>query len=349
MTIWINFVELRKQLDFQKVLASFEVQLEPKGNDGQHVGRCPLPTHPDAKGKTFSANYAKGVWQCFGCHESGNVIDFAVLMEGKNKKDGQAVRAVAASLRERFVEKRPADTPRHKPPQREAGKSVVVNQPLDFELKTLETEHPFFAERKLLPETVARFGLGFCKRGSLSGRIAVPLADDAGQLVGYAGLDPGAGESVGNMPRYVFPTRREHDGIEHVFDSGKFLYNGHRLGKAVKDLIVVRECHTLWHLFQGGFANVVALMSDQCSEEQAAIIPLLTADTARVWLLTDSSAESENTGHSFLPQVAVDRLCRWIKVKREEEIAPDHPLLSAFTKEPYHTLLSLNVSGLKFW
>jgi hypothetical protein len=60
MKNWINFVELRKQLVFADVLASYDVTLEPK-KAGQHVGRCPLPTHPDAKGKTFSANFEKGL------------------------------------------------------------------------------------------------------------------------------------------------------------------------------------------------------------------------------------------------------------------------------------------------
>lgn len=341
MSQWINFTELREQLVFVDVLASYNVTLEPKGNGDQHVGKCPLPSHKDASGKTFSANFAKGIWQCFGCHESGNVIDFGVLMEGKSKRDGQAVRAVAKMLKERFVEKRvngdsPSATrkaenvPRSNAPAfPSAAQQTVINQPLDFELKTLETAHPFFDERKLSQETVARFGLGFCKRGSLSGRIAVRLCDDAGQLVGYAGL--ALDRSI--KPRYLFPTPREHEGVRHVFDPGKFLYNGHRLAKAVKELIVVRECHSVWHLFQGGFANVVALMSDQCSDDQAAMVSIITtAENARVWLLTDSSAEADETARSFLPKVAADRLCRWIKVKADEDIAPEHPLLRALPR-----------------
>jgi DNA primase len=325
---WINFTELRKQLSFAAVLSAYNVHLEPKGNSDQHVGKCPLPSHHDAKGNTFSANFAKGVWQCFGCHESGNVIDFAVLMERKNKKDGQAVRAVAMQLKERFVEKRPG-TSAPTTQKREAAKPVVVNQPLDFALKTLEALHPYFDERKLLPETVARFGLGFCKRGSLSGRIAIPLEDDAGQLIGYAGLDP---EGKSGVPRYAFPIPREHEGKTYAFDPGRFLYNGHRLARAVKDLIVVRECHTVWHLFQGGFANVVALMTDRSSEEQGALIPLLTSESARIWFLTDSSHESYDTAAHFLPFAAANRLCRWIKVQTEEEMVPDHPLLRALKR-----------------
>src|SRR5579871_6557071 len=130
MSHWINFTELRKQLSFADVLAHYNVRLEQKGNTNQHVGKCPLPAHRDANGKTFSANFAKGVFQCFGCHVSGNIIDFAVLMEGKNKKDGPAVRDVATMLQRRFVEKRPGNLPDRSARKPEVAKSaapIVVN------------------------------------------------------------------------------------------------------------------------------------------------------------------------------------------------------------------------------
>ena len=335
MKDWIDFAELRKQLVFSDVLASYDVTLTPKGNTGQHTGTCPLPSHEDAKGQTFSANFEKGIWQCFGCRESGNVIDFAVLMEERNRKNGKDVRAVAVMLRDRFVKKAAPDFPLDRPRSNDAAADApktVVNQPLDFALKTLEIAHPFFAEQNLSAETVSRFGLGFCKRGSLAGRIAVPLHDDQEQLVGYAGLLLDPKEDREDNPRYLLPAPREHDGVKHVFDAGKLLYNGFRIGKIVRDLIVVRECHTVWGLWQGGFANVVALMGDECSEEQATLLTFLTSDNARVWLLTDSSPESTTCAETLLMRVASSRLCRWVKVGKEQDIAPDHPFLAVLPK-----------------
>ena len=328
---WINFRELCKQLDFERVLASYEVRLEPKGGNGQFVGTCPLPSHPNAKGKTFSANFEKGVWQCFGCNQSGNTIDFAVLMEGKEKSNGTHVREVAVMLRERFVERKAAPAQKA-PPKGAMQGSQVVNQPLDFELKTLNAQHPYFAAHGYSKETAERFGLGFCTRGSLAGRIAVPLVDDGAELVGYAGLLLDMKEAGEGNPRYLFPGPRVHDEVTHVFDRGRFLYNGFRIGKAVKDLIVVRECHTVWRLWQGGFANVVALMGDECTAEQAGMLPLLTVDTARVWLLTDSSEGAAASAQTLLTKVTPSRLCRWLRVSKEEDLAPEHPLLEALPK-----------------
>lgn len=333
MKNWIDFDELRKQLVFADVFAYYKVSLTPKGKEGQHVGRCPLPTHQNASGKTFSANFEKGVFQCFGCKASGNVLDFAVLMEGRDKANGKDVREVATMLHERFVEKKalvPPASPKREEPQ--AKGKVVVNQPLDFELKTLDAAHPYFAKRKLSAETIARFGLGFCKRGLLAGRVAIPLVSEEAELVGYAGLLPDAEEASADVLKYLFPATRTHDDVTYMFQRGRFLYNGFRIGRSVKDLIVVRECHTVWNLWQGGFANVVALMGDDCSAEQATLTTTLTASSARIWLLTDSSMESEECAGAFLPKVASSRLCRWVKVGKEEEIAPEHPLLAVLPK-----------------
>src|ERR1043166_1698260 len=95
MTNWIDIKELRKQLDFADVLRHYGVELKPHGD--QHHGFCPLPQHQGKKNSpSFSANLKRGIWQCFGCGSKGNVLDFAVLMEKGNPKNGEDVRRVAA-------------------------------------------------------------------------------------------------------------------------------------------------------------------------------------------------------------------------------------------------------------
>ena len=337
MKRWINFDTLRKQLNFEEVLKGYNVHLKKKEHSDQHVGDCPLPTHEGRQGRCFSANFTKGLWQCFGCKQSGNVLDFAVLMEGKNKKNGAEVRETAMSLQERFLDpslppERPERTAPERPRTTASPTSTIINRPLDFALKTLEREHPYFGEHKISAETIARFGLGFCKRGSLAGRIAIPLEDDQAQLIGYTGLVLDETQVSEQMPKYQYPGNRDIDGVAHVFDRNKFLYNGFRVSKSVKDLIVVLEPHVVWALWQAGFANVVSLMGYECSHDQVTFVNLLTQDSGRVWLLTDESAESETCARDLLYQVALSRSCRWVRVDNQDRIAPDHPLLAVLPK-----------------
>ena len=74
-TTWIDFKELRTLLRFSEVFAHYNVQLNVKGE--RATGYCPLPTHQGKrKSPSFSVNIERGIWQCFGCHAKGNVLDF---------------------------------------------------------------------------------------------------------------------------------------------------------------------------------------------------------------------------------------------------------------------------------
>jgi len=70
---WVNFKELRAKLRFSDVLESYDVHLKVKGD--RATGFCPLPHHPRREGKrhspSFSANLARGIFQCFGCGAKG--------------------------------------------------------------------------------------------------------------------------------------------------------------------------------------------------------------------------------------------------------------------------------------
>jgi DNA primase len=64
---------------------------------------------------------------------------------------------------------------------------VVVNAPLNFALKNLNADHFNLVNRGLTKEAIACFGLGYCSKGLLSGRIAIPIPDRGGKLIGYTG------------------------------------------------------------------------------------------------------------------------------------------------------------------
>jgi DNA primase len=102
MSAWIDFRKLRQDADFPAVLRHYGVELRCSGVQGQ--GFCPLPTHRgQRRSPSFSVNFDKKIWQCFGCKARGNVIDFAVRMEGHSPSDTSAVREVAEKLQKDFV------------------------------------------------------------------------------------------------------------------------------------------------------------------------------------------------------------------------------------------------------
>ena len=314
---WINFKELREQLDFVEVLRLYNV--EPKLKGDQHHGFCPLPTHNGKRNSpSFSANVKKGIWQCFGCGGKGNVLDFAVLMEGGNPENGEDVQRVALKLKERFLGSAPsAKKPENE--KHETGENAIINAPLDFTLKGLDANHPYLLKRGFAPETIARFGLGFCSRGLLKDRIAIPLHDNAGKLIGYAGRVADDSTITEENPKYRFPGTRERKGLTYEFRKSLFLYNGHCITSPVSDLVVVEGFAGMWWLWQAGIAAVVGTMGSSCSEEQAEIIVSLVAPTGRVWAFTDGDKAGVRCAETILSLVAPYRFVRWVKLEPDKQ------------------------------
>jgi len=309
MTNWIDFKELRKQLDFGEVLRHYGVELKLSGE--QHHGFCPLPSHNGKKNSpSFSANLKRKIWQCFGCDGKGNVLDFAVLMEGGNPESGEDVQRIASQLRGRFLGD--SFSPKAEPKQKE-DENILVNAPLDFELKDLDAKHPYLFSRGFTAETIERFGLGYCHRGLLRGRIAIPIHNVDGKLVGYAGRVVDDSQTSEENPKYRLPGRRERDGVTYEFSKSLLLYNRHRIDAPVDDLVVVEGFTSVWRLSQAGIFNVVGTMGASCSFEQGRRITSLISPQGRLWIFTDGDEAGERCAAELFRRVAPDRSVRWIR------------------------------------
>jgi len=266
MNTWIDFKELRARLDFEQVLRRYNVEVKRKGS--QHHGFCPLPNHKGKRNSpSFSANLERGVFHCFGCGATGNILEFAALMENANPEDGTALRKVALKLKNEFCPHLGTNSTGTKksvvksPPSKSSELPVVVNQPLDFELKGLDRNHPYLGTRGFTKETIAHFGLGYCARGIFKERVAIPLHDAAGKLIGYCGRVVDDAAISEENPRYRFPSKRERDGRVFEFRKQAFIYNGFRFKTPLDDLIVVEGFTSVWWLHQNGLPRVVAVMA----------------------------------------------------------------------------------------
>lgn len=179
MASWIDFKELRSRIKLADVLAMYHVQLKVRGDRAS--GFCPLPGHKgsgegEKRSPSFSCNLTKGIFQCFSCGAKGNTIDLVVFLDGANPDDPAALRRAALKLHKAF------GSPSAKPllqgskpaaaasPLREGADTetlphegpIIVNAPLDFELKHLDPAHPYLSSRGLTSETIEYFGLGYC-------------------------------------------------------------------------------------------------------------------------------------------------------------------------------------------
>lgn len=150
----------------------------------------------------------------------------------------------------------------------------------------------YLASRGLAAETIRAFGVGFYRgSGFLRGRIVIPIHDEHGALIAYAGraID-------GHEPKYRFPTD---------FPKSLVLFNLHRVLKTgARTVIVVEGFFDARAVHQGGYPAVVALMGSTLSRLQA---DLLCAHVDRVLLMLDGDAAGRH-GATAIANALTERI-----------------------------------------
>ena len=311
---WVDFKEIKENVSMEEILDHYGLLKCLKKRKDELIGFCPVHDEKHYNKNSFCVSTVKNNWHCFSCGAGGNVLDFVAAME---KVD---IRQAGLLIQKRFgvvseedkklvKEKRKIEEPK----EDKKNPGEVVNPPLTFELKTLDPEHPYLKEKGLKEETIEEFGLGFCKKGLMKGRIVIPIHNENGQLVAYAGKypgDPPEGES-----KYKFPTK---------FRKSLVVFNLNRLKDKAKDerVILVEEFFDVFNLWQAGYKNVVALMGTSMSDEQEKLIVEVVGGNGRVVLMFDSDEAGVKATTEVVERL-IDKV--YLKIIRlgQEGLQPD--------------------------
>lgn len=238
MDHYIDFAVIKQSVALAVVLRQYQVPLRRSGRD-QYRGICPI--HRGTGREAFHANLRRNLFHCFSCGAGGTVLDFIVAMEGCTLREAacklQPMAAMPASAAPVAVPGNPRVTKKTTPPL-----------PLRFTLRNIDRSHPYLAARGIARATAEEFGIGYYRgSGILSGRLVIPIHNEHGELVAYAGraLD-------GTQPRYRFPGG---------FAKSEILFNSHRAAAAgQQSAVLVEGFFDCMKLHQAGMTAVVALL-----------------------------------------------------------------------------------------
>ncbi len=207
--------ELKERIDIVEFISRY-VKLKKSGSN--YFGLCPFHVE---KTPSFSVNPEKGFFHCFGCGESGDVIKFYMKIENLEFKE--AVRELAEQYGieiHRFKEQHSILFDIH----------TYINKLFRNELhKHLEATN-YLKQRKIPPEAIDRFGIGFGRSTEIlirkmtsefpykeliksglfvegryglhmrfDNRITFPIKDLKGRIVGFGGRTI----SGGGKPKYI--------------------------------------------------------------------------------------------------------------------------------------------------
>ncbi len=327
---YVDFAFVKANASFEKIAAAYNLTLTGAGTERAVL--CPF--HRETKA-SCKINLEKRIFHCFGCGERGNVLEFVARLLG----DEADLRAAALNIAE--ICNIPPAPPRgnraksRKRPQgaaREAGAAQIsskpetaaseargapgepVNPPLAFRLK-LDPGHPYSSARGLSPDVVETFGLGYCSRGMMGGRVCVPIHNEHGELVAYAGRFA-SDEVPEGEERYKLPAK---------FRKSAVLYNLHRAAHG-EHLVLVEGYWSAIRLHTLG-VPVAALMGSSISEEQIAL--LCYRGLRFVTLLLDGDEAGRKAREKALPELAHSFFVRapLLPVGQKPDTLPENDLL----------------------
>jgi len=300
---WVNFKDIKEKVSIEDLLSHYNLIEDLRRKGKELIGYCPIHDKNHYNKNSFSVNTEKNIWHCFSCDAGGNILDFVAFMEDVD------IRQAGLLIKKWFK----IDSQKDKELAKEKGKNKEeelneeVNKPLTFKLKNLDFNHNYLKERGLKKETIKEFGLGYCNRGLLKGRIAIPIHNKEGELVAYAGRYPG--DPPEEESKYKFPLN---------FKKNHVIFNLNRVkdNDKEKELILVEGFFDLFNLWQNGFRNTVTLMGTSLSKEQEELILRYLGKDGRITLIFDS----DEAGRKSVKEV-IEKLIEkvYIKVIRLKE------------------------------
>lgn len=287
---WVDFKEIKEKVTMEMVLSHYQLLGGLKQTPRGFRGPCPI--HKGSHGNQFHVDPQKNRWNCFGGCDmdqlEGHVIGFVAAMEGVNLRDAALLlaewyhidtkRPSKKQNRQKNKNEKPPEkpqapqTPPLEPPKEPekpaspAQNEEPENQELTFQLKNLRTDHPFFLERSIAPETIKHFGLGFCSKGIMKDRIVFPIHSHDGKLIGYTGRT--VLEVTDDNPKWKLPPN---------LIKPKVLLNFHQVVGKSRTVILVEGGFGLTAVHQAGFPNVVGLLGREILEE-----PIYSYDQLRL-------------------------------------------------------------------
>ena len=296
---FVDFKAVKAAITMEQLLVHYNILDQFKRTGDSLNGPCPI--HKGSNPTQFRVSTTKNLWNCFSdCEHGGNTLDFITKME-KCSIHAAALKAIewfnldpeamAASDDKAEPAEPKASVPAAKPATKTAANEEnpgdggrpqgLPNPPLKFRLDKLERNHPYLVEQRgLTPETIVDFGIGYCAKGMMADRIAIPIHNVKGEVVAYAGRF--VGEPPEGTPKYKLPPG---------FRKSQELFNLDRAIKepADKPLLIVEGFFDAMKIHDHGYRKVVALMGSTLSSVQEELIRQNTTSDSQVIVMLDEN------------------------------------------------------------
>ncbi len=346
------------------IVSAFGMYVTLKKRGRTHVCNCPFHSEKTPSCTVYPDTQS---FYCYGCGAGGDVITFTMKME--NLSYVEAVRLLA----QRCGMELPSQNPEEARNARMRVRILEINrESANFFYKQLISGNDkrgllYFASRKLKPEIIKKYGLGFapddwhmlhnhlkqkgytdaemvqagvCQEGRNGGvydnfrnRVMFPIVDLRGNVIGFGGrvLDD-------SKPKYL------NTGKTMVFDKGRNLFSMNFAKNAASTTMILAEGYMdVIAIHQAGFENVVATLGTAITPDQARLISQYAKE---VVIAYDSDGAGQAATQKALNHFsAVGLPCRVLKMVDAKD--PDE-FIKKFGTEQFRILIDHAGDALNF-
>ena len=195
--------DVRKVRDESDIIRIITAHTQLKKTGAQWMGLCPF--HGE-KSPSFSVNAEKGVYYCFGCQVSGDVIDFVREIEGLDFAGSVEFLAAKTGIPLRYT-----DHNEGRRRNRRKEHAEIVQKAVDFYHQRL-LEDPaarpardYLRSRGYAGEVARQFQIGWAPDEWSLLSLALGLSDDDLKATGLGGINKRGGQYDFFRARVVFP------------------------------------------------------------------------------------------------------------------------------------------------
>jgi CHC2 zinc finger len=239
---FLDFAAIKQQVSIRSAIDLLGLKLTE--HQSQWRGACPVCKSGGDRALVITPS--KNAFYCFAAHGGGDVIALAAHIKRVGMKEAAAF--LAGDSAELSPKPRAGTEPKKLPEER-PKEDVRSLKPLSY----LDPDHESLLALGLEGETCRQFGAGYAPKGTMRGKLAIPIHDwQTGQLVAYCGHNV-RGESNGlSFPKDFAP-------LLHIFNVGKI---------AEGEVTLMRNPLEVMTAFQNGIENGISFFTNDLVPEQ---------------------------------------------------------------------------------
>jgi hypothetical protein len=236
-TTYIDFAALKQRISIHQVAQMLQLQMRQKGEQL----RSPCPACKAGGERAIVITPAKNIYYCFSQKKGGDQIALAAHVLGISPRE--AAERIQAHYGTDIL---PV------PPKAEPAVAAAPQAGLKA-LDYLLPSHEACVFLGIEETAATALGIGYAPRGTMRGRVCVPIHSPDGTLLAYCGI----ASDEKTQPKFLYPSN---------FDPNSTIWNLHRIGEG--DLFVCKDILQAILAYQSGLENVVAYLTESLKPVQ---------------------------------------------------------------------------------